>query len=364
MTKAFTSQLPSRTSATPNNWPNRPPRRPVPESCARPSPSTFPLRANAIARGRFADAHQLHTRGLALLRAAGDQPHLAEVYFSLSELAYLQGDFAAARAHAEQSQAVHLALGLSPTTNNNLTWLGLTTLETGDLEAAEGYIRHSIALCRASGVKSTLAHALYALSAVARLQDDPALARDLIAESLAIAQSIQEDWLIPYILLQRADLLADGGDARAALANNEQVIDSARRTGYRLALATALIQRAELLLALGDAPGARSALREGLDITTDTHMALDQAHGLLVAAQLWRQQGQPRLAAEWLGLLLNRPGAEWVVRRAAAELARALADELGPDEFAAASARGQALERDQAVARIISALDDLGRGAP
>ena len=100
------------------------------------------------------------------------------------------------------------------------------------------------------------------------------------------------------------------------------------------------------------------ALREGLGITTDTHMALDQAHGLLVAARLWRQRGQARQAAEWLGLLLSRAGAEWVVRQAAAELARDLKTELGPDEFAAAGARSQALKLDQAVAQIIAALDD------
>jgi len=307
----------------------------------------------AVRRGRFEAARQMHSRSLVLLRAAGDQAHLAEVFFSLSELAYLQGDFTTARDYAQQCQAVHLALGLSPTTNNNLTWLGLTAMECGDLPAAENDIRQSIALCRASGAQSTLAHALYALSAVARIQGDPALAEASIAESMAIAQSSHEEWLIPYILLQRADLLAAGGDPRAALNDNDQVIETARRTGYRLALSTALIQRAELLLALGEAPGARAALREGLGITTDTHMAIDQAHGLLIGARLWRQAGQPRSAAEWLGLLLSRPGADWVVRQAAEVFGRALERELGPAEYAAAVARGQALELEQVVAEIL-----------
>src|SRR5262249_1479009 len=51
----------------------------------------------AVRRGHFDEARAEHTRGLELLRAAGDRAHLAEVYFSLSELAYLQGDFPAAR---------------------------------------------------------------------------------------------------------------------------------------------------------------------------------------------------------------------------------------------------------------------------
>ena len=39
-------------------------------------------------------------------------------------------------------------------------------------------------------------------------------------------------------------------------------------------------------------------------------------------------------------------------------MARDLKTELGPDEFAAAGARSQALKLDQAVAQIIAALDD------
>ena len=195
----------------------------------------------AVRRGQFEEAQRLHTRGLDLLRAAGDQAHLAEVYFSLSELAYLQGDFAAARVFAEQSHALYVALGLSPTTNNNLTWLGLTTAETGDLAGGERYIRQSIALCRATGAQSTLAHGLYILSSVMRLQEDYPQAQVLIAESLQIAQTIDEEWLIPYILLQRADLLGLLGDPLGAERDIDQAVDMVRASGYRLALSTALI---------------------------------------------------------------------------------------------------------------------------
>src|SRR5439155_11886863 len=119
--------------------------------------------------------------------------HLAEVYFSLSELAYLQGDFSGARDHAGQSHALLEKLGLSPTTNNNLAWLGLTTAETGDLAGGERYVRQSIALCRTTGAQSTLAHGLYILSSITALQTDYAQAQALIAESLQIAQGINEE---------------------------------------------------------------------------------------------------------------------------------------------------------------------------
>jgi tetratricopeptide (TPR) repeat protein len=312
----------------------------------------------AVRRGEFAEAQQLHARALNLLRAAGDQAHLAEVYFSLSELAYLQGEFDSAREYAGQSHALLETLGLSPTTNNNLAWLGVTTAETGDLAGGERYARQSIELCRATGAQSTLAHGLYVLSGIARLKEDYPQALALVAESLQIAQAIDEEWLIPYLLFHRADLLGLLDDPRGAERDIDQALDMARRSGYRLALSTALIQRAEVQLVLGQAALARTALREGLAMAVSTRMALDQAHGVLVAARLWKQQGAAQTAAEWVGMLLSRSGVEQTVRRALAIFGRELEAGLGPDEYAAALARGRGLQWMEVVAEIVVALSE------
>ena len=312
----------------------------------------------AVRRGEFGEAQRLHMRSLNLLRAAGDQAHLAEVYFSLSELAYLQGDFAGAREYASQSHALLEALGLSPTTNNNLAWLGVTTAETGDLAGGERYVRQSVELCRATGAQSTLAHGLYVLSGIARMKEDYPRALALVAESLQIAHAIDEEWLIPYLLLQRANLLGLLDDPSGAARDIDQALDMARRSGYRLALSTALIQRAEVQLVLGQAALTRSALREGLAIALSTRMALDQAHGVLVAARLWEQKGARQTAAQWVGMLLSRSGVEQAVRKPLEAFGRELEAELGPDEYAAALEDGRGLQLAEVVAEIVGALSE------
>jgi hypothetical protein len=109
---------------------------------------------------------------------------------------------------------------------------------------------------------------------------------------------------------------------------------------------------------LGQAALARAALREGLAMAVSTRMALDQAHGVLVAARLWQQMGAAQTAAEWVGMLLSRSGVEQTVRRALAIFGRELAAELGPDEYAAALERGRGLQWMEVVAEIVVALSE------
>jgi len=310
----------------------------------------------AVRQGHFDEAHRLHQRSLELLRGAGARAPLAEVYFSMSELAYLEGDFGAARDYAWQSHQIHEALGLSPTTNNSLTWLGVTTMEAGDLAAGEGYVRQSVALCRAAGARSTLAHALYILSGMMLFKQDFEQAQTYIAESLQVAQALGEQWLIPYILIHRADMKCLIGEPLAAMADVEQVIDMARQTGYQLTLSTAMIYRAKVQLALGETEGAAAALREGLALAASTHLKIDLVHGLLITTRLWQRLGRLAQAAEWVSLLLAEPGVEVMVRRQARECYAELQAGLALAEFAAAVERGRALSLEDVIAQILAEL--------
>src|SRR5699024_6568028 len=123
-----------------------------------------------LRRGAMDDAEQLHVRSIALLEAAEAHSALAEVYFSLSEIPYIRGEFERARDYALRCHRLYLEHGLNQTSNNSLAWLGVLTVESDELEEGERYVRQSIAMCRAMGAQSTLAHALYILSGLMNVQ--------------------------------------------------------------------------------------------------------------------------------------------------------------------------------------------------
>lgn len=302
----------------------------------------------AVRRGHFEQAEQLHLRSLKLLQALDAQATLADIYFSLSENAYYQGDFAQARDYAHQCYQIHMALGLNPATNNNLTCLGIFSAEAGDLDGGEAYVRQSIELCQRSGAQNTLAHALKSLAGFMIIRHNWQQARSHIDESLQIAQSIGEAWLIPDILIFSGRIYARTGNHTAAQRDASQALRIARETGYQLTLVEALINMADVLLADKQIEQAQVALNEGLSLALHNQVPVPMLYGLFVAAQIGLLTGHAETAAKYVGLLLQHPGTECAVRRELPTLCAQIEAQLGSQALAQVLEHGRGIRLEDA----------------
>jgi tetratricopeptide (TPR) repeat protein len=309
-----------------------------------------------LRRGAMDDAERLHVRSVALLEAAEAHSALAEVYFSLSEIPYIRGEFERARDYALRCHRLYLEHGLNQTSNNSLAWLGVVTVESDDLEEGERYVRQSIAMCRVMGAQSTLAHALYILSGLMNVQGRLAEACVLAEESMNITQRIGEDWLVPYILVFQARTHLLEGTSDLPQTYGRKAVSLARERGYRLTLLYTLVRQAEYELAAGEIILARNALQEGLQEAMRTQATNDMAYGVYIAAKLWWAGGDAGHVLEWIAILERTHGLEYAARQPLSAFAAEVRGILGERLYGAAVRRSYSLTLQQIAEEILRSL--------
>lgn len=312
-----------------------------------------------IRAGDFEASEPLHRRSLDVLQSIGAQAALADVYFSLSEIVYFRGDYEQARDLSMQCYQIHLALGINPATTNNLTCLGIFTAEAGDLQHGIDYVQQSIELCRRSNAQSTLAHAIKIHASLLFLRQELPAAARLIEESLELAQSIGEAWLIPDILIFKGRILAALGEREAALLAAHSAISISREMGYQLTLLEALISQADVLLTGNQSESAAIALYEGLRRAVEARTIAHSLYAVFVAARLFWQRGDAAYAAELVGMLQNEPRADYAVRSGMPALSALLESSLGQRDLELALERGRVSGLECGVPRLLEKLSEI-----
>jgi hypothetical protein len=312
----------------------------------------------AMRRETLEDAEQQLLQSATLLQALDAQAALADVCFSLSELMYWRGLPERAYTYALQCYHIQQRLGLNQSINNNLTWLGLMTIETGDFSAGEQYVRQSEALCRAVGARSTLVHTLSALCELMIIRKDAAQARAYVQEALKIAQDIDEAWLLPILFVHSGAIHALTGNYEAAQHDTRQALKLVRASGNRSVQIYVLMHLAEFQLAVGALEAASAALSESMHAAVQANNHRDIVYGVFVAIKLWCRRGDTLCAAEWVELLLSLRGVDYALRCDLAALRAELLGLLGPDLFAAAAKRGKQLELQPVARQIAAALTE------
>ena len=165
-----------------------------------------------------------------------------------------------------------------------------------------------------------------------------------IDESLQIAQSIGEAWLIPDILIFSGRIYARTGDHTAAQRDASQALSIARETGYQLTLVEALVNMADVLLTDEQIEQAQAHLQEGLSLALHSQVPVPMLYGLFVAARIWLLTGHAERAAHYVGLLLQHPGTECAVRSELPGLCAQLEAQLGAQALAQAIEHGRAMK--------------------
>jgi len=145
-----------------------------------------PLGSVTGIRGDRTQARVLHQRGVELSRAAGSRVTEALHLHGLSELAFADGDYAQARARANEALAVPRELGWTHPRNSPqiLGMLGDVSVEAGDLTAARAHFEESLAKARETGWGWGIALALVRVAHVAIEQGDEDRAGGLLTEGL------------------------------------------------------------------------------------------------------------------------------------------------------------------------------------
>jgi predicted ATPase/DNA-binding XRE family transcriptional regulator len=161
----------------------------------------------ASARGEFEASHAFHTEAVAVDRAVGNRGYEAISLEAWSAGMYLKGDFALARTLAEASLALvsardHHHGSREVDTNVNTYILGRIALCDGDAILARQRFEANLALWRATGDARCrpAVGALVGLSCVEVIEENPARARRLLDEALALAERLGSEAALAYTL--------------------------------------------------------------------------------------------------------------------------------------------------------------------
>jgi predicted ATPase/class 3 adenylate cyclase len=166
-------------------------------------------------RGEPQRAAELVGRSLLVFREQGERRRVASALNSLGSIKRGLGDFESARSLLEESIALRRELGDEAGAAGALSNLGVIAFEQGDLDEAEARFEETIALDRAHGNEWGSGVAADNLAAVALERGDHR-ARELIRDTLAVAERVGDQELLAFGLEKAAVLAALDGDSGRA----------------------------------------------------------------------------------------------------------------------------------------------------
>jgi len=206
----------------------------------------------------------------ALERLEGGSKLRAKALNSAGTLAWLQGDYAAARTLYEEALAISRALDNAPGVASALGNLGIIAIEGGDYAAARARLEEGLQISRGLNDPQGVAPALINLAIVFIKQGDYAAARTRLEEALAINRGLGNRWGVTTALLNLGEVMGAQGEYAAAQAHFEESLALAQELGDRESLAYALEGFASVAAAQGRGEraarlwGAAEALRDAI----------------------------------------------------------------------------------------------------
>jgi non-specific serine/threonine protein kinase len=215
-----------------------------------------------------------------------------------------------------------------------------------------------LAIWRELGDHWNTALALQWLGDVALVQEDHAVARSALEESLAIRRDQHRDISVADALLRLANLASSEGDDDRVIALCEESLAVSRDSDDDPGnAASAYVHLAYVAIHRNDLERAAAFARQGLALHIESMSRWTTGWCLVVLAHVAVLSGRAARAARLLGAAsplmgpnlsfhLTVPGA----RREYERCVDAVRSDLGPTSYAAAFAKGQALTLEQAVA--------------
>jgi predicted ATPase/transcriptional regulator with XRE-family HTH domain/TolA-binding protein len=218
-------------------------------------------------QGHIAEGRSWLERALALPVAATPLRARAVALQGAGNIAWSQGDLAAARAFAEQSTMAWREVGDRYGLADAQFLLGRVLTEQGRLAEARALLDDSMALARELGDPRLLGWAFSDLGLVNQRQGNHVTARACFEEALALARTVGNPPDMVPLLRALADARSLAGDAAAALPLAEESLALARRLGDLRAVTRSLHNLAFITYRHGDYRHAAALFAENLELT-------------------------------------------------------------------------------------------------
>jgi non-specific serine/threonine protein kinase len=211
------------------------------------------------------------------LQKGGEAVVRSQALIGAGRLAWLQGDYPAARNYYDES------LRLARETSNKRQialasrGLGVVCFLEGDNDAARGFLEESLAIRRELKDKVGISTTLNTLGEVARVEEDYATARKLYEESVALARETGLQEVISSNLNNLGAVAYHERDFVTARASYNEALTISRELGHKVGIAVSLDGCAALALHSKETArgaqlaGASLALYESLGFELETN---------------------------------------------------------------------------------------------
>jgi predicted ATPase/DNA-binding CsgD family transcriptional regulator len=261
-------------------------------------------------------------------------------------LASDSGNLMAARAYAEEAQALAREQRDDRSLVVILSRLGIHAWEQRDLAAASDFMEESLRLSRELDMRPEIALALDFLAMIAAEAGDYELAEQRLEECLAISRQLNDLLRIGSALDTQAMIALARGAYRQALAPLQEALGLCRELGFPAGIRQTLTNLGFACLAQGDVPIAQTQFAEALRLNVECGSQEGTARILEGLAAVAGANGLARHAARFYGAADAVRTAESTQPPAFEKSlhARVLAEAqatLGAPTFAAATAAGQ-----------------------
>jgi len=278
----------------------------------------------------------------------------AQALIAAGYLAFLEGNFDAARAHLEGGVVLSREIGDTQTLISALKKLGVLLINVADFEGALGFGRECLALNRSAGDERGIAEALQHLAFILTGRGDFSESSGLILESLPTFRRLQDWRSVTLSLDMMAYAAAGGGDFEQAQRCWQEGLELARRLDDSYLILKMLVCLSNLSRQSGALDAARAQLSESMILARRIESKWMLAYIIEGFAYVCVAEGEARRAAQLLGFsqawreIIGNPLLPIFLpdyeRRVA--LAR---EALGQNAFDAAWKAGQALPLAQAL---------------
>jgi predicted ATPase/DNA-binding CsgD family transcriptional regulator len=279
----------------------------------------------------------------------------ARALTGVGNLAWMQGDYDAARNYHEESLTLWRKLSDSAGMAKSLNNLGNLARVQGEHARSRSYLEQSLAIFRELGDRGNEALALHNLGAVFHEEGDYENARQLHEAALKLLRELQDKRNLASVISSIGEIEADLGDNASAHATLEESLTLWRELGERSGIARDLYVLSGVVADEGDYAAAHALLSQSLM----TRYELGSKRGVMGCLQrlaiVARGESEPiRLvsllaAAEAISQAIGSPLIQIERDHQEKWLSFARA-KLGPEAYSAAWERGLTMPIEEAVA--------------
>jgi predicted ATPase/class 3 adenylate cyclase len=306
-------------------------------------------------RGYLAEGRRWLERMMEAVR--GERSNLrANALTGAGNLAFMQGDFAAASSFHEASLALHRQIGDQQSVAYAANNLANAALQLGDHARARRLYEETLEITRELGDRRGMIFGAINLATVATSEGDVATAHELQDEILVSIRGLGDRWIEAFALDSFGSAAGRAGDHQEAATLLGEALTILEGIGDRRGVARVLAHLGQIALADGDAAGARElfgrslAIRQGLGDMPGLATAMENLAGS-VAPDAPEAAARLDAAAESLREAIRAK----LPPQAAADhdqVMAGLAERLGKDRFEAARREGRQMTPNEALATL------------